>query len=250
MLVSFFEWVIYALRRYLTTRELRGFFFFFDIIKADAFIQVVNFLCGLQHRTCTARKKKRKWWNKFLCWLICLREVRDRIYYLCKQNGDPNMRVVWFIDVGRMWDLSNGETRTKKKKNKRKTGKTLCETDRKENRPCINPSHFQSEKWQPSQEKTWYLHTHVSGDVSGQPPGGLFYGKLTASGAWFSDSYLTRKTLRDTSDTLFSDAYYTYFFFFFLFPFLMNSFDMTCLPDFKLFFPPKHKNTYNIICTL
>lgn len=41
-----------------------------------------------------------------------------------------------------------------------------------------------------------------------------------------------------------------YLLFFFLFPFLMNSFDMTYLPDFKLFFPPEYKNTYNIICTL
>lgn len=71
--------------------------------------------------------------------------------------------------------------RESEKKNT-KTSKTLCETDRKENRPCINPSHFQSEKWQPPRDggmgqNTRYLHAYVSGDIWSDC--GTFYEKLT-----------------------------------------------------------------------
>jgi len=58
-----------------------------------------------------------------------------------------------------------------------KTSKTLCETDRKENRPCINPSHFQSEKWQPPRDggavwgKIRDICMHTSPGMSGQPAG-------------------------------------------------------------------------------
>lgn len=60
-------------------------------------------------------------------------------------------------------------------KKMRKTSKTLCETDRKGNRPCINPSHFQSEKWQPPHGtaawgKIHDICMHTSPGMSGQPP--------------------------------------------------------------------------------
>lgn len=106
----------------------------------------------------------------------------------------------------------------------------------RETRPCINPSHFQSEKWQPPRDggvgqNTRYLHAYVSGDVwsaSGTflretdrsiPPAAP--GFLTA--IWHGKHYnVTHRTPCFPTHILFP-------------PFFLpeNSFDM-CLPDFLL----------------
>jgi len=81
--------------------------------------------------------------------------------------------------VGRVWDyhsVGKAEKSERNGKEKKKKNKTSRVPDRKGNRPCINPSHFQSEKWQPPASRgrnIRYLHArvYVSWDASGQPPG-------------------------------------------------------------------------------
>lgn len=60
--------------------------------------------------------------------------------------------------------------RESEKKIYEKRVKLCVRRTERETRPCINPSHFQSEKWQPLRDggvgqNTRYLHAYVSGDV-------------------------------------------------------------------------------------
>lgn len=60
--------------------------------------------------------------------------------------------------------------RESEKKIYEKRVKLCVRRTERETRPCINPSHFQSEKWQPPRDggvgqNTRYLHAYVSGDV-------------------------------------------------------------------------------------
>jgi len=92
--------------------------------------------------------------------------------------------------------------RESEKKIYEKRVKLCVRRTERETRPCINPSHFQSEKWQPPRDgwrgakHTIFACIRLRGCLvslrdfsTGNWP---FY---TAGGAWFSDSYLTRKTL-------------------------------------------------------
>lgn len=150
---------------------------------------------------------------------MCLREVRNRIYIIYVNKTAIRVRCLIYWRGSRVGLFSVWGKRRKKKKI-RETSKTSCETDRKGNHPCINPSRFQSEKWQPPRDgakRTIFACARLRGYLvslrdfsAGNWPAAAVPAFLTA--IWHGKHYVTQQTPCCVFLCIF---YFPHFFFFF-----------------------------------